>query len=414
MVIRSVEGSSAHRSILCASLLAVVIALPVAASVQNPNSPSPSPQNLGGQNPSGQNPGAQAPSPAVPNGQDPAPVEAAVVYGKVVVDGVRPRCWSSAVAAPPAFEDVLKKDQVIRLGRSENGFRQIILPLGPMGYVSKRFSNEADDGTVTTKGLKVAFRYRPRTSEAPVAQMPDGTTLHVVALEDGWYRARVAGIECWLAEAEVQVVPSDPEVVTAYQAFADASKAAMQARLDQIAVAHKQKQQDGIDMEAVKVLEAAFRKEMDKPSGEQQFEPLKGALEKAVAEVAEGGQARTALAGLKKRIETQQWIVEAMEVSTSKPPMDNKPVVKAPKDKLDRFESIGWLRYERRLAGPGVYYLEKGGRRQHLLSCNTGRFDLSLYVGREVGVIGPRRTPVADTLSVLDVERIEVLGAVRR
>ena len=73
-----------------------------------------------------------------------------------------------------------------------------------------------------------------------------------------------------------------------------------------------------------------------------------------------------------------------------------------------------WLRYESRLTGPGVYYIEKGGRRQHQLSCNTGRFDLSLFVGREVGVIGPRRRPIAALLSVLDVERIEVLGAMRR
>ena len=49
-----------------------------------------------------------------------------------------------------------------------------------------------------------------------------------------------------------------------------------------------------------------------------------------------------------------------------------------------------------------------------MLTCNTGRFDLSLYVGREVGVIGPRRNPIAETLSVLDVERVEVLGSTRR
>ena len=101
----------------------------------------------------------------------------------------------------------------------------------------------------------------------------------------------------------------------------------------------------------------------------------------------------------------EEWI---RRVVRSK--LGRKPPVK---DRLDRFESIGWLRYESRLSGAGVYYLEKGGRRQHLLSCNTGRFDLSLFVGREVGVIGPRRTPIAEQLSVLDVERIEVLGTAR-
>ncbi|MEC7725696.1 MAG: hypothetical protein VYD05_09305, partial [Planctomycetota bacterium] len=59
------------------------------------------------------------------------------------------------------------------------------------------------------------------------------------------------------------------------------------------------------------------------------------------------------------------------------------------------------------------YYLEKGGRRQFVLTCNTGRFDLALFVGREVGVIGPRRSPLGEVLSTLDVERLEVLGSPR-
>jgi hypothetical protein len=35
---------------------------------------------------------------------------------------------------------------------------------------------------------------------------------------------------------------------------------------------------------------------------------------------------------------------------------------------------------------------------------------LALFVDCEVGAIGPRRRPVTDSLSVLDVKRLEVLG----
>jgi hypothetical protein len=160
------------------------------------------------------------------------------------------------------------------------------------------------------------------------------------------------------------------------------------------------------------VVESAFLTELTKPIEEQRFEPLQVALKKLEEGLAEESSARAACAMLNKRLETQQWIAEATVARDEAPPVNDsskKPL--PPRDRLQRFESIGWLRYESRFGAPGVFYLEKGGRRQHLLSCNTRRFDLALYVGFEVGVIGPRRTPLADTLSTLDVERIEVLGS---
>lgn len=389
----------------------VLLICTVLGSAVGAQAPSPKPSTLGEQGTPATTP------PTTPQAQKPVeqPQDAAPVYGKIVVESAPLRCWASAVATPPAYEDVLKEGQIVRLGRSENGFREVLLPLGPMGYVSQRFTKAEEDGTVATKGTKVAFRYRPRTSEAPVAQMPDGTTMHVVALEDGWYKARIQGIEAWVAEAEVQVVPSDPDVIAQSGELAKQMQQAVQERLEAIAAEQKQKEQDRIDLEAVKVVELAFQKELAKPVKEQQFLPLQEALKKVADGLQEEGAARTACAALQKRLEAQQWIVEAIDAVDEDPPTpEAKPKKPDSKDRLGRYESIGWLRYESRLAGPGVYYIEKGGRRQHLLSCNTGRFDLSLFVGREVGVIGPRRRPIAETLSVVDVERIAVLGSARR
>tara|TARA_R110002072_G_scaffold46591_2_gene128892 strand:- start:76399 stop:77616 length:1218 start_codon:yes stop_codon:yes gene_type:complete len=405
MVIRCDVGGSVPRFSV---LLAVTLSSALVSSALMAQAPSPKPSSI--------KPGAVAqPKISAPLANLDKPQDAVPVYGKIVVESAPLRCWASAVATPPAYEDVLKMDQIVRLGRSENGFREVMLPLGPMGYISERFTQAGEDGSVVTKGTKVAFRYRPRTSEAPVAQMPDGTRMHVIGLEDGWYKTRMQGVEAWVAEAEVQVVPSDPDVIAKSEALAEQMQAAVQVRLDAIAAERKQMEQNRIDLEAVKVVEAAFEKEMQKPSDEQQFGPLQEALAKVADDLAEDGVARTACDALQKRLKTQQWIVDAIIATTEKAPVSDvveaKPVSK---DRLERFESIGWLRYESRLAGPGIYYIEKGGRRQHLLSCNTGRFDLSLFVGREVGVIGPRRRPIGETLSVLDVERIEVLGAAHR
>ncbi len=339
---------------------------------------------------------------------------AAPVYGKVRADEARLRCWPSDVATPPVFEDVLAKDQVVRLGERDNGFRAVILPLGPLGYVSKRFTVMAEDGTVTTKGSKVAFRYRPRTSEAPVAQLAESTALHVIDEQGDWFRARAVGVPAWLASADVEEVEADDAVEKAYEAFAANTQAASQARLDAIAAEKKRRELDRIDLEAVQVVEAAFTKELAKPIEEQRFDGLKKALAKVEKGLQKDGTARGAAASLQKRIETQQWIAEATAVTNSEPPAaDAEPQKEQPKDRLERFESIGWLRYESRIAEPGVFYLEKGGRRQLELTCRTGRFDLALFVGREVGVIGPRRSPLGEVLGTLDVARIEVLGAAR-
>lgn len=400
MVTRRIGGAVAptFRSPLVAALL-----LSVSVCAQDPQ-PASSPQ------PAGAPPQSQPAAPAAES----APQNAAPVYGKVLGERVQLRCWPAEVASPPMFEDVLLKDQIVRLGAAEEGFRSVVLPLGPIGYVSKRFTEQADDGTVTTTGSRVAFRYRPRTSEAPVEQLPKGTRVHVIAEQEDWYQVRAAGVKAWISNGDVEVVSSDPEHVAAYEAFIAETNKAPQARLDAIVAAAKQRELDRIDMEAVKVVEAAFLKEMQKPDPEQRFDGLVKALTKVESGLQEKGAARSAASALRKRIETQKLVQEAVALIEETPPeIELPPRTEQPKDRLERFEAIGWLRYRSRLGEPGYYYLEKGGRRQFLLSCNTGRFDLALFVGREVGVIGPRRSPLGATLSTLDVERLEVLGSSR-
>ncbi len=342
----------------------------------------------------------------------PAPAEAPKL-GRVLADGTTLRCWPGNVAAPPVFEDVLKKDQVVLLGRSENGFRAIVVPLGPLGYVSRKFAVAQPDGTVKTKGTKVAFRYRPRSTEAPVTQLGDGTELHVVSEQDDWYRVRVPGIEAWVAEAEVAVgADGDAALTAGYAEWKALQEAEVKARLDQIATAQKLEAQNQADLAAVQVVQDAFTAELAKPAIEQKFEPLNEALDKLALTLAAESVGKTAIESLRKRIETQRWVAEATAVRDSKPvPVtDGTPPEK--KDPNERFQSIGWLRYERRIAGPGIYYLEKGGIRLYLVSCNTARYDLALFLDREVGVLGPRRRPTTESLSVLDIERLEVLGTI--
>lgn len=341
----------------------------------------------------------------------PAAAPAAAVFGRIVAEQAPLRCWPSAVAQPPVFDEVLAKDEIVPLGRSENGFRAVLLPLGPLGFVSRKFADVAPGGEAKTKTDKVAFRYRARSSEAPVAQLPTGTVLHVVGEQEDWLRVRVPGIEAWVAEAEVAALDAaDPAVAEAVAKLQARHEAAVQARLEAIAAQRAREAQDQADLAAVQVVQDAFVAEQKKELAAQNYTPLQTALDQLAGTLATESAARPAIDALRKRIETQRWIVEATAVRDSRPPATEPPPPEV-KDQLERFRSIGWLRYERRLAGPGIYYLEKGGQRQYLLQCTNGRYDLALFVDYEVGVNGPRRRPVTESLSVIDIERLEVLGA---
>jgi endonuclease YncB( thermonuclease family) len=332
------------------------------------------------------------------------------VYGRIVVDTAPLRCWSGAVAQPPVFEESLVKDQIVVLGRTENGFRAVQLPLGPLGFVSRKFAEATPEGRVKSKGTKVAFRYRPRSSEAPVAQLDNGTELRVVGEQDDWYRVRVPGIDAWVAEAEVQACDAaDAAPAKAYAELRTKQEGEEKTRLDAIAALVARSQQDKADLAAVQVIDDAFAGELKKPLGEQKYEPLNEAIEKLAPTLAAESAGRPAVEALKKRIETQRWIAEATVARDTKAPLADAPSPEK-QDQLAAYTSIGWLRYESRLAAPGIYYIEKGGQRLYLLSCNTGRYDLGLFVDCEIAIKGPRRRPMTESLSVLDVERMDVLG----
>lgn len=380
--------------------MALVVAGAVAQDPPKPEAP-PAATPSAAANGTATTPAANAPGAA----QNEAPK-----FGRIVVEKAPLRCWPGTAAQPPVFDDVLAKDQVVGVGRSENGFRAIVLPLGPLGYVSRKFVEVSPEGVVKTKGTKVAFRYRARSSEAPVTTLPDGTILHVVAEQAEWFQVRVPSVEAWVAEAEVQVGDqADAALAAGYAALKAKHEAEVKARLDQIAAAKKREEQDKADLAALQVIQDQFATEMRKPVAEQKYTSIDEALDTFVTTIAAESAAKAAAESLKKRIETQRWVAEATVLRDDKPAPVTAPSAE-PKDQLERFQSIGWLRYERRLGGPGTYYLEKGGRRQYLVTCNTARYDLALFVDREVGIAGPRRRPATESLSVLDAERLEVLG----
>lgn len=76
-----------------------------------------------------------------------------------------------------------------------------------------------------------------------------------------------------------------------------------------------------------------------------------------------------------------------------------------------RFQARGWLR--RDVNDPNRFLVMWGGRTGAEVTCGSGRYDLALFEGSEIGVMGAttRNSSSADRPMRVDVTRIEILSA---
>ncbi len=76
-----------------------------------------------------------------------------------------------------------------------------------------------------------------------------------------------------------------------------------------------------------------------------------------------------------------------------------------------RFQARGWLRQDEEV--PGRFYVQWAGRTASEVTCGSGRYDLALFAGAEIGVQGAmtRSAGSVDRPMRIDATRIEVLSA---
>lgn len=332
----------------------------------------------------------------------------------VLAESAKLRCWPTANS--PIYEDAIGKDAVLRVGRSEAGFREVLLPIGPLGYVHKNFTGELQpDGVVTTKGKGVAFRYRPRSGEAPVTSLADATRLFVVGVKDDWWQVRNPGVVGWLPETELQVFATPPETMQkAHAEFDKLQRGEVTAWLDGIKAAAEAKALADARRKTFGELQDRFTAELQKAPKEQHLDPIAAGVEALLPQVKDDEALAFSVKELQRRIGAQKWVVEATAVRDEQPVPATDIATPPPgnvADPMERFQAVGFLRWEKGLTGPGNYVVEKGGQRLYYVQCSSGRYDIGLFVGCEVGIIGSRRRPTSDSLRVLEVEKLEVLAA---
>lgn len=332
-------------------------------------------------------------------------------FARIQVHETQPRCFASTRS--PAFEDRLTEGQVVKVGPAQGDFRVVVLPTGVTGYVHKKFTTEPADGKVIANAPDVSFRYRPQSSEAPAQLLPKDTELSWLGEKDDWWIVRYQGAPAYLPATDVQVFdqPND----TLEKAWAELEQTrrgdldkAVQARVAAEAAAEAQRQHE----QKLAELAKRFRDAAAVPIEKQDFSAIETDLTAFTGELAQDDPVRPQAEALAKEIERQRLLARAIAVVQEDPPtVDRAAEILEPKvvDPLSRFDAVGWLRYETPLGGVPHFVLEKGGQTLFELDCSSGRYDLRVFDGVEVGVNGAKSRPTSDAIRSLDVLRLEVL-----
>lgn len=353
-------------------------------------------------------------APQLPEISDPASVAV------VKAEGMALRCFASD--ASPKFADPLTVGMPLELLEEAPGYVKVRGPFGPKGWVSKRFTKAGAPGTVLVDGIGVSFRYRPKAGELPVEVLKKDTVLAVVGEQGEWWQVRYPAGTGWLKSGEVDVFrASNPTLIGRWRDAARArAEVAARFAVERSAQA-KASAEQAARLEQLGEIRASYRVQLDRPYTEWDFKPVLASLKSLEGASPEADETvRNGIAALRDQIQRQTLVAEAFAIQA-----DNAPVPAVGKrdnpnarsrDGLERFDAIGWLRYRPDARDGEVFALEKGGRILCYLDSPDARYDLRLLEGLELGVIasGPAARAELDSMAVVPVSRVEVLGVPRK
>lgn len=256
------------------------------------------------------------------------------------------------------------------------------------------------------------------------------------ALEEDWVRIQTPpGIWGWVAASSTQALPADFDARAAWNTAASSSAApgattpaAGQAQPVAARPAAAQGAQAQLDQAHQLYAAEAPKAKPDWQRVRQAYlDVLETDSQSSVAEVARGR-----LAELETRLEVARLASDmARERDERETELARlRKELEASTLKSDplwgRYDARGWLEREKRFNEPVRYILRWGGDRTAEVACETGRYDLELFVGHELGLVGRVLAMPSETVStapggrprpsdgpplpVLDVRRLEVIS----
>lgn len=343
---------------------------------------------------------------------------------------------------------------LVRLGATEYGHVPVGLLRGFRGYVHSKFFRDLGNGWGQTAGTNVSFRARPRSGEPPLWLMPKNATMLAILGRDGdWYRVLSApSVRAWIAESAVEDATKLPAAAfdlddgrTVVAAFAGRPSMQKQLASSFAAIgASWQKQQKEL-AEAAARREASTQLETEVVELTKDYDAMRGRkdletkdfdamskrvdlLQKLATENGLDGTATTArLEVLAANLERQKILNEAKKIVAAPVPVvdseENKEPTEAEvvaerkaksREARRSWDRVGWIEYRPGTRDYRPFRLMKGGQTIAYLECSSGRYDLSDFTGREVGLVGELERPENADLRVLDIERIVILSSSTR
>ena len=143
---------------------------------------------------------------------DKSPLPSQLALATISGEACQVRCFASNLS--PVYETTLTPGTVVQVGEAVGEFRRVVLPLGVVGYVSKRFTAEPAEGLIKTLRKRVSFRYRPipkNRAEAPVQMLGEGTELHYVGAVGEWWKVRFASEFAYLPINAITIATESTE-----------------------------------------------------------------------------------------------------------------------------------------------------------------------------------------------------------
>lgn len=338
-----------------------------------------------------------------------------VQYARVIAKETQVRCFASDRS--PVYDDRLVEGQVVIVGEQVGEYREIELPLGATGYVHKKFATDVGDGKIEAAAAQVSFRYRPKSSEVPALVMPKGTSLLYLGEEGEWWKVAHPGAPVYLPVSELQVMEEVND--TLVQSYKELEKTRLErwaeavAELEEVrlAAAKLLRQREELD-----ALAARFQEMAADRGSVQDYGQLTGEVDVLIAVLPPESVERARAVGLQRAIEQEKLVAEAVAaIATEIRTVDRAAEILSPEvsDPLARFDGSGWLHYDELEDGSDYYTLEKGGRVLFSIVCNSGRYDLTLFKGIEIGVRGVQSRPDSESFRQLDLMKIEILNTGR-
>lgn len=349
--------------------------------------------------------------PAVP--AVPAADAAAPRYGRVVGKEVKVLCFASQRS--PVYEDVLREGDVVMVGKESGEFLQVVLPLGVVGYVHKDFTTAPVEGVISTTRPRVSFRYRPQAGEAPIQLLEQGARLRYLAAQEGWWKVRMVPEGAWVGIKDVQVFrEASPTLVKSYDALrtvhdnqcvaaaAEFAKADAEAKLRQAQVQRLEELRKQVQAAAT----LADAQQLEK------LTELANSVKDLEAEMPADTTPKVSAGLLAADIKSRHLATAArlLLAEKPKPATDVMPGSRlAAAAPFTRFVATGWLRFDRHADGHLQCRLEKGKKAVAYVTCSSGRFDLALFDGVEVGIRGDETSAGLQMAPIIDAVRLEVL-----